>query len=184
MNIAQWNSRIDEVTNAFVKEFGNMTAEELNWKPSPDVWSVAQNMHHLIVINETYYPVLRSVRDNTYEMPWIGKLGFMVRFMERVILKSVQPDRRKKMKTFPLWQPSSSSFGTDIIEKFKKHQEDLKKLITDSQDLLEKGTLISSPANKNIVYRLETAFEIIITHETRHLEQARELIRLKKARVA
>jgi hypothetical protein len=180
MNIAQWHSRIDEVTNTFVREFGNMTAEALNWKSSPDVWSVAQNMHHLIVINETYYPILKSVRDNTYEMPWIGNIGFMVRFMERVILKSVQPDRRKKMKTFPLWQPASGSFGSDIFETFKKHQEDLKKLISESEDLLKKGTLISSPANKNIVYRLETAFEIIITHETRHLEQARELIRLKK----
>ena len=44
------------------------------------------------------------------------------------------------------------------------------------KDLLEKGTVISSPANKNIVYKLENAFDIITTHEQRHLEQAREVL--------
>lgn len=179
MKIEEWCGRIDQITREFVSEFGHLNAEDLNWKPSPDVWSIAQNMHHLIVINETYYPVLKSVRDRTYQMPWIGKIGFMVRWMERVILQSVQPDRRKKMKTFPLWQPSSSAFGREIIAQFHAHQEGLKKLISESDDLLQQGTLISSPANKNIIYRLEMAFEIIITHEQRHLEQARELSRLK-----
>jgi hypothetical protein len=179
MTVEKWRTDIDQITNDFIAEFGNLSPEELNWKPSPHVWSVAQNIHHLITINETYYPVIKSIRDNTYVIPWIGRIGFMVRFMGRVILNSVQPDRRKKMKTFPLWQPSSSEFGKDIFEQFRKHQDALKKLIADSQDLLSKETIISSPANKNIVYKLETAFEIIVTHEKRHLEQARELIRLK-----
>jgi hypothetical protein len=41
---------------------------------------------------------------------------------------------------------------------------------------LEKGTVISSPANKYIVYKLETAFDIIVAHEERHLEQAKEVL--------
>jgi len=40
--------------------------------------------------------------------------------------------------------------------------------------LAEKRTIISSPANKNIVYKLRTAFEIIIAHEQRHFEQSKE----------
>ena len=180
MSIAKWRADIDQVTNSFVAEFGNLSAEELNWKPSSDVWSVTQNMHHLIVINETYYPVLQAVRNKTYELPWIARFGFMVRFMGRVILNSVQPDRRKKMKTFPLWQPSASNFGKDIFEQFKNHQEHLKNVISESEDLVKLGTIISSPANKNIVYSLSTAFDIIVTHEKRHLEQARELLHLKK----
>lgn len=54
-------------------------------------------------------------------------------------------------------------------------------MIKNSEDLLVNGIVISSPANKNIVYKLETAFNIIVTHEQRHFEQAKEvLIELRK----
>ena len=45
---------------------------------------------------------------------------------------------------------------------------------------LANGVVISSPANKNIVYKLEVAFDIIVSHEQRHLEQAREVLQLIK----
>ncbi|CAZ97441.1 Putative protein [Zobellia galactanivorans] len=44
--------------------------------------------------------------------------------------------------------------------------------------MIEKGCIISSPANKNIVCRLETAFDIIVTHEQRHFEQLKETYQL------
>ena len=56
------------------------------------------------------------------------------------------------MKTFPIWEPAKSEISGDILSRFEKHQTDLKNLITGSKDLLEKRTVISSPANKNIVY--------------------------------
>ncbi len=56
------------------------------------------------------------------------------------------------------------------------HQSNLKELIESSKDLVEAGVVISSPANKNIVYKLEKAFDIIIIHEQRHLEQAKEVL--------
>jgi hypothetical protein len=182
MSVSRWRSEIDQITQRFMNEFGNLSEEELNWKPSPKVWSVAQNLDHLMVINKTYYPVIQSAKNSSYSLPWIGKIGFMVNFMGKMILDSVQPDRRKKMKTFPLWEPSASNFSRDILEKFKAHQEDLKNMISDSEELLKKGTVISSPANKNIVYKLETAFEIIITHEKRHFEQAKELMQVRDAK--
>ena len=45
--------------------------------------------------------------------------------------------------------------------------------------MLGKGVVISSPANKNIVYKLETALDIITTHEKRHFEQARRILVLQ-----
>jgi hypothetical protein len=177
METTRWTSSVDEITRAFTKEFGSLTAAQLNFKPSLTGWSIAQNIQHLIVINQTYYPVINAVKAGTYELPWIGKIGFLVRFFGKTILQSVQPDRRKKMKTFPLWEPSKSAIGADIIDRFERHQAELKTLINGCSDLLDKQTIISSPANRNIVYKLEDAFDIIITHERRHLEQAREVLR-------
>ena len=180
MDTNHWIRQIDSTTQEFVESFNSLSEEELNWKPDPKTWSVAQNIHHLISINQTYSPVIKKVREGFYPVPWIGKWKFMVNFFGNTILRSVDPDRKRKMKTFPIWEPTSSKIESSIIEKFKIHQEELKDLILSSNDLLDQGQVISSPANKNIVYTLKCAFDIIVTHERRHLNQAIEVNELRK----
>lgn len=51
-------------------------------------------------------------------------------------------------------------------------------MIRNSKELIQKGVVISSPANKNIVYKLDKAFEIIIAHEKRHFEQSKDVLQL------
>jgi uncharacterized damage-inducible protein DinB len=175
-----WISTLDKITEQSLTSFGSLTPDQLNWKPDTNTWSIAQNLDHLIVVNETYFPVLSSLKEGTYKLPFIAKFGFMVSFLGDTVLKAVQPDRKKKMKTFPIWEPGMSHFGDDILKRFENHQRELKQEIQDSKELIEKNTIISSPANKNIVYRLATAFEIIVAHEQRHLEQAKEVLGLMK----
>ena len=172
----EYVNKIDSVTNSFKEKFGNLSAEQLNWKPNEQIWSIGQNIDHLIVINETYYPIIKSVRQGTYRLPFMGRIGFMINFFGKFILNSVEPTRKKKIKTFPIWEPTKSNISPDILTRFEKHQEELKQMISGSKDLLEKGVVISSPANKNIVYKLGAAFDIIVTHEQRHLEQAKEVL--------
>lgn len=173
-----WIVTLEHITKQVESEFGMLTNEQLNWKPTPDTWSIAQNLDHLMVVNETYYPILASLKQGSYKIPFHGKIGFVVSFFGKAILKAVQPDRQKKMKTFPIWEPGISSLDDHILEKFEIHQQVLKQKIEEAKDLVEQGVVISSPANKNIVYKLETAFDIIVSHEQRHLEQAREILYL------
>ncbi|MEM6842879.1 MAG: DinB family protein [Bacteroidota bacterium] len=174
----KWIEQIDKTTQGFIESFSDLDSEQLNWKPNSATWSIAQNIDHLIVVNTTYFPVLRSVREGTYQAPFLAKIGFMVSFFGNTVLKAVQPDRKKKVKTFPAWEPTGSTISADILDRFKSHQLELREWIKSSQDLVDKGVVISSPANKNIVYKLEKAFEIIITHEQRHYEQAKEVYQL------
>lgn len=179
MNVQHWLSKIDETTNSFQHAFGLLTESELNWKPNTKTWSVAQNIHHLITINETYYPVVKRVRDGSQKLPWIASVKFMVRFFGNFILDSIEPTRKRKMKTFTLWEPSHSNISGDIVQQFIQHQNELKNLIQSSTDLLDKDVVISSPANRNIVYTLARAFDIITTHEVRHFNQAVEVNALR-----
>jgi hypothetical protein len=178
MTTEKWAREIDLLTDSFKREFGTLTATRLDWKPNANTWSIAQNMDHLIVINKTYYPVIRELREKKIKLPWIAKVSFLVRLLGNFILSSVQPDRKRKMKTFPVWEPGTSNLGNDILTRFENHQNDLKELIRKSSDLLEQRAVIYSPANRNIVYTLEAAFDIIVAHEKRHLEQAREVLHL------
>ncbi|MFM9945137.1 MAG: DinB family protein [Bacteroidia bacterium] len=180
MTIELCTQEIDQITENFTTTFRHLTEQQLNFKPNPTTWSIAQNIDHLIVINETYYPVIKAVRENRYQLPFIAKFNFMVNWLGKMILNSVEPLRKRKIKTFAIWEPSASNIDKNILEKFAHHQTQLKQWIIDSKDLLEIGTIISSPANKNIVYKLEMAFEIIVTHEQRHFAQAKEILDLNQ----
>ncbi len=92
----------------------------------------------------------------------------------------MQPDRQKKMKTFPIWEPSTSTDIVEILQRFNNHQNELIKKIDEVKEFIEQGCVISSPANRNIVYTLETALDIIVAHEQRHIEQAKEVLQQLK----
>lgn len=180
MSTSAWLSQIDENTQRFDAKFGSLSGAELNWKPNANTWSIAQNVDHIITINRSYYPVLEQVVRGTYKTPLLGRIPFFVNLFGKLILEASQPDRKKKMKTFPIWEPQKGDIRPDIMQQFKEQQEELKKLITACSLVLGKNVVISSPVNKLIVYRLETAFDIIITHEKRHFEQAKEVQTLMK----
>lgn len=171
----RWTKQIDEVTENFVNAFGKMNVQQLNWKPNGQTWSIGQILDHLTVINRSYYPVLKEVKTGVYQPPFMARWNFMVSFLGKMILNSVQPDRKRKTKTFPIWEPTQSEVPPDILTRFVQEQDELKKVIQGSYSLLDAGTVISSPANRNIVYKLETAFDIMVAHERRHFNQAKEI---------
>nr|WKN35247.1 DinB family protein [Tunicatimonas sp. TK19036] len=176
MQANKWTSQLLRITSRFQQTFGTLTAEQLNWKPDPSIWSIAQNIDHLMVINKTYFPILTALQEGTYRPPFMARIGFMVNFLGNTLLKAVQPDRKKKTKTFPLWEPTQSEVSADILKRFEEHQVELARMIEHTTEAVEKGTVIASPANRNIVYKLETAFDIIVAHEHRHFEQAKEVL--------
>lgn len=156
-----WAAQLNKTTNDFKKAFGSLTDKQMNWKPAEQTWSIAQNIDHLIAINQSYFPILSSIRKGKYKTPFIGKFNFITNFLSKKLLKAVQPDTKKKTKTFSIWEPAQDIALTGILEKFEKHQKDLKSEIEQSENLLKKETVISSPANKNIVYQLKTAFDSV-----------------------
>ena len=180
MDTENWASKIDQVSDEVEKEFGRLSSKQLNWKPDVQTWSIAQNLDHLIIINESYYPIIHAVRQGTYKTPLTGKMGFLVKILGNTVLKSVQPDRQKRMKTIRIWEPAQATIESDIVSRFEKHQNELKQMIAGCHDLLDKGTVISSPANRHIVYKLETTFDIIVAHEQRHLGQAKRILQIQE----
>lgn len=178
-----WIDQIDQTTKAFQLHFDSLSGEELNWKPNEGTWSIGQIIDHIIVINQSYFHILTALRDGSYKTPFTAKIGFLVSFFGKTVFNASKPDRKKKIKTFPIWEPSTSQIPVDILSKFVDHQSRLKEEINASDDLVLKGAVISSPVNKHIVYTLKSAFDIIVVHEQRHLEQAKEVQRILQEKV-
>lgn len=169
-------NRLKSNTNRVITLFQEIPPDKLIFKPSQNLWSIAENIEHIIVVNESYYPIIKQLHEKKYKPPFHHRFNFIRNYFEKMILKGVNPDRKKKMKTFPVWIPSQVNSQTDIVGKFVNHQNQLSDLIINSEEFIKNCVVIHSPASRLIVYSLEKAFDIIITHEARHINQAEELL--------
>lgn len=170
-----WKQEIQSLSNAYEKLAIELGPELMHTRPHPDRWSFSEILAHLIVINESYYPSFKALKAGTYKSPFLSKMGFMVSFMGKEILKSVQPQTLKKIKTFPIWEPEHLEESPDVVNRFLQHQEELIQEFEACAHLLPQNPVLFSPASKMIFYHLGTAFEIILSHEKRHLLQAERL---------
>ena len=94
--IDDWHHRINRVTTAFEDIAGPLDAHDLNWKPNPQTWSIAQVMDHLITLNKTFWPILDQLEAGTYQAGFMARLPFMANFIGGFILKSVLPRYQTK----------------------------------------------------------------------------------------
>ncbi len=164
-------TQISEITREFKQAFGNLPAEELNRKPDAKSWSIGQIIEHLILINESYFQSVKETQAADYKPPFTARFGFLSNLAGFALLKAVEPSNQKKTKTFGLWAPQESAVEADILNRFEKNQEELKQFLH-----LDENLIVSSPANRNITLKLGQLIHILIVHEQRHLQQAKQVL--------
>ncbi len=163
-----------------VKDNFTMLSEpQLNWKPNEKKWSIAECLDHLIVTNNLYLKIFEKIKADQIESNFWTKVPFWHKLGGNLVLKSVDPDNAKKVKTFGIFKPRYSAYSNDIICDFEDVQA---KLISDIKALdrfNHKKVKIISPVNKAVVYTLYDACNILWKHEIRHFNQAKNLMELE-----
>lgn len=167
-----WQMEIASITWEFKKITDSLEAEEIHFKLTPDSWSVADNLSHLIQINLSYFPIFDQVIQGEYKTSLLARLPYVADAIGGLLHRSM--GSKSKMKTFRQWEPSASS--EDIVPKFKDHQMELSNYIQKLEPFIEKGIIIHSPATRLLPYRLDQAIDILVAHEKRHLNQCKKLI--------
>jgi hypothetical protein len=156
-------------------KFKSLSEKQINWKPSAESWSIAECFDHLIVTNKLYLDEFefqfaqKQIRCN------ISSETVKNKFLARIIIKSVNPKNKKRVKTFNVFSPSSSFYKLDIVDKYAKLQNDFVNLITEYKDLNLNKYTMSSPAAKIIEENFCDVLEIILLHDRRHFNQANRI---------
>ncbi len=170
----EWISELPLITRDYHEAFGELSEAQLNWKPSADRWSVGQGIDHVITTNTAYFPIFAGIKAGTYQPHFNARFGFLANSFGKMILSSVQPEATRKNKTFPPFESSQSTIPGDIVAKFAAHQAQLAREIEGAQGFLDR--VVSSPANRMVVLRVDRVFDIIVAHERRHLLQAKAVL--------
>jgi uncharacterized damage-inducible protein DinB len=170
-------SEIEKVTKDVLDTFGGLSGEQINWKPAPDSWSVGQCLEHLIKSNEEFYPELDKLaagtRKNTLWQNWSPLSGIAGSFLVSTLKKDGQ-----KTKTNQKMSPPSD-IEPAIVERFKRHQNDLINRLRATSSTDWRKVVLTSPFVKIMTYRMDTGLQAVIEHEKRHIRQAKRVMAME-----
>ncbi len=170
--ISEVSAKLDNITEIVTQRFSQLNAEQLNRKPTPDSWSIAQCLDHLTVTNRSYYPQYDSLISGKPLPNFWKSVPILPGFFGNLLKKSMRPEEKKKFKTQPAFQPALSELPGDIVDKFAESQNELTEKLSKLAFLDLKNEKITSPAATFITYSLDDLLEITVLHEERHLKQA------------
>jgi hypothetical protein len=166
------------ITKKVQAEFGHLNAGQLNWKPSPDQWSIAQCLDHLIKTNQQYFPMLEGVARGTRKKSFMERLPGLPGFFGKLLLKAMDPANETKRKAPGMFKPGASQLPASMVPDFVQHQQHLIRLIR-ATDLVgdHEKNIVSSPVSGLITFSLKDGISIIVVHEERHFMQAKRLLK-------
>ena len=167
--------KIDKFTEKFIDSFGLLTESQLNYKPDPNVWSIAQNIDHLILLNNSYFKNFDEIKKDKHVLPPTDAMEQFAKNSLQTLHPYTSENRPKRANTWNIWQPSRENFGLEILKDFTNHQSVFKLHIKTLQVFFLHPTFIKYPGQAELAFRLEDCVDFLIEHENRHWIQAHEV---------
>lgn len=174
--LAELLAQLRAIADDARREFGHLSAEQVNWQPGAGAWGVGQCFEHLIKTNESYFPTLERVSGGGWKGSLWERFSPLSGFWGEFLVKSVAPETKRKQKTSEKFQPSGSGVDPKIIEKFAESQERLAGMIEATGGLDLKRVSITSPFVRFVTYSLWDAYCGMVAHGRRHFAQARRVL--------
>src|SRR5262245_19814757 len=156
--------------------FGHLNAQQLNWKPGGDSWSVAQCLEHLISINREYFPIFTRITKGEYRRALLHRVPLLPTLFGRMMIKALSPNSHQRFKAPPAAQPGSSSVDPKIVDHFISNQREIMTMMDSLGKPDPAEIIITSPFVSIVVYSLLDTFRLIVAHERRHFAQAQRVM--------
>lgn len=170
-----WEKEIDTVTEKFINSFGMLTESQLNYKPYPMVWSVAQNISHLILLNNSYFLNFDEIKKGEHVLLPNEEMEQHATNSLQILHPYTSEARPKRANTWNMWQPPQENFDLKILKDFTNHQSVFISHIKSLRAFFLQPTFIKYPGETALAFRLEDCIDFLIEHENRHWTQAHEV---------
>ena len=165
-----------DVGREVAARFGGLTAAQLNWKPTPNDWSVGQCFDHIITSNGLYFDTFEAVLRGTKATRFLERVPVLPSLYSRFLIETLRPEAARKMPTTPNFYPTQSAVDPSIIDGFLAQQD---RLIAAFEALTRVDVAritMTSPASSVVTYSVLDGCRIIIVHEQHHIGQIQRLL--------
>jgi hypothetical protein len=111
-------SRHLSVTRAFlIESVSGLSAAQWDFKPSPDSWSIAENVEHIVLIETGIHSIIESLSQGPEVAPEVDR-----REMDDFILNEI-PKRSRKGKSSAHALPAHRWSGPEALQHFIQARE-------------------------------------------------------------
>ena len=155
-----------------LSEFGQLRADQLNWRSDAESWSIGQCLEHIIQTDILYFPAFEKILAGEYRMtPW-QRWSPLSGMFGRMLVDQLGEVATKKLRSPRAFRPGQQAHGSEIITRFSKHQDTLLQFLDQVSASQMSSLRLASPAAPLVTYSLGHALQMIVQHQYRHLNQA------------
>ncbi len=169
-------SRTEKVLTQSEK-FLALTNEELNYRTSPESWSMLECLEHLNLYGRFYLKEIKTrMEENPKKSDEIFKSGLIGNYFANSMLPASSTKKSNNMKTFKNMNPINSSLGKRVIEEFIQQQQEMLRLLDFAKNRNLNKIKCGITISKLIKLKLGDTFRFVIYHNERHLIQAKRVL--------
>lgn len=163
--IEQTKQNINKIEN-----LKNENLETLKWKPEVESWNILECLEHLNLYGEFY---LNEIEKSISSAITLSEENFKSGFLGNYFSKSMLPkEKPNKMKTFKDKNPLNTNLDKQqVFNEFINQQMKMLDLLNNSRKVSLNKTKVKTSISSLIKLKLGDAFQFVINHKIRHLEQ-------------
>jgi hypothetical protein len=176
LSLAETLVEAEAISRDVQTAFGQLNAEQLNWKANTGLWSVAQCLEHLIAANRGMFGPLDEIISGQKRATLWERMPVVPGLLGKLMVKSVSPNATQKLKAPASIQPASSAIDAQIVNRFIEHQRELIGRLTSLENFFVERIVMTSPFLKVMTYSVLDACRLIVAHERRHMAQAQRVM--------
>ena len=91
--------RGEQAKEKVLSEFKNISHGQFNWKPSPEGWSIAQCLKHLVISDKSYFPDLVRIIEGKYAMTFWERYSPFSGLLGEMLINNLREEVKRKTKT-------------------------------------------------------------------------------------
>jgi hypothetical protein len=165
-----------EISNDARQLVAGLSEAQLNWKPAPKKWSIAQCLDHLAVAGEKFRPYLTTaIARGREKWPVSSAVPYRPTRLGGLLIKQIVPETTRRFPAPKVFRPSDNGEIHGALERFLEQQEELLRFLHQAEGVDYNKTKLRSPVTPLMRYSLADAFVITAVHCRRHLGQARRV---------
>jgi hypothetical protein len=174
-DLVDYRQQIEAVTEDARDLLAGLSENEVNWRPTPAHWSIAECLDHLTVTNRELMKQIEAAISDARARGLTSRGPFRHGIIGNMLVRSLEPPAKMKFKAPKIFKPRPDQSLETVARDFFAVQEELLRLIEQANGLNLARIKVTSPVTKLIKLSLGQAFGLIATHARRHLWQARQV---------
>lgn len=162
----------------FVETLKTKSTNQLNWKETPESWSILECLEHLNLYGDFYLSEIEKAINNakSNNEP-IFKSGIIGNYFAESMLPK---EKLNKMKTLKDKNPLNSHLDSKTIDRFINQQVKMLDLLNKTRAVSLNKEKIPITLTKLIKLKMGDTFRFVINHNIRHIKQIENSIKAQK----